>query len=129
MDLDYCHDHLHQATYEDAVSTAHRSVQASEEIVANGAKALYISYNNPPINTVSTQEWLDVDQYWQAFVEKHHYYHNHLDCATEDPESKEYDEKVKLGTKTNFIILILVPRGLFFNLIFFTTIDHRQHEL
>ena len=34
-----------------------------------------------------------IRRYWQAFVEKHHYYHNHLNSATEDPESKEYDEK------------------------------------
>lgn len=59
----------------------------------------YISYNNPSVNTVSTSEWLDVDQYWQAFVEKHQYYHNHLDSYTEDPESKEYDDKIKAGRK------------------------------
>ncbi|CAD7923231.1 unnamed protein product [Amoebophrya sp. A120] len=97
-----CRPKSWDAVYEGAVAAAHKSVQKSEEIVANGAKALYISYNNPPINTVSTQEWLDVDQYWQAFVEKHHYYHNHLDCATEDPESKEYDEKVKSDMMKNF---------------------------
>lgn len=71
------------------MKTAQTSVEKSEEIVANGAKALYISYNNPPVNTVSTSEWLDTDQYWQAFVEKHQFYHNHLDMITEDPESKE----------------------------------------
>merc|ERR1712194_978583 len=35
------------------------------------------------------------DQYWQAFVEKPHFYHNHLASAVEDPESKEYDAKQK----------------------------------
>jgi hypothetical protein len=52
-----------------------------------------MSYNNPPISEVSTSEWLDVDQYWSAFVEKHHYYHDHLASIVEDPESKEYDQK------------------------------------
>jgi len=68
-------------------------VENSEEIVRNGARALWLSYNNPPISQVSTSEWLDVDQYWQAFVEKHHYYHDHLASLVEDPESKEYDAK------------------------------------
>lgn len=44
---------------------------------------------------LSQSEWLDADQYWQAFVEKHHFYHNHLASAVEDPESKEYDAKEK----------------------------------
>ena len=74
---------------------------------------------------LSQSEWLDADQYWQAhrasipgfcefvppshhycfssrlihcqaFVEKHHFYHNHLACAVEDPESKDYDAKQKV---------------------------------
>ena len=32
----------------------------------------------------------------QAFVEKHHFYHNHLLSAVEDPESKDYDAKTKV---------------------------------
>lgn len=48
---------------------------------------------------LSQSEWLDADQYWQAFVEKHQYYHNHLCSAIEDPESKEYDEKQKAALK------------------------------
>lgn len=79
--------------FEDAVKSCEKSVEKSEEIVRNGARALWVSYNNPPISQVSTSEWLDVDQYWQAFVEKHHYYHNHLLSVVEDPESKEYDQK------------------------------------
>merc|ERR1712125_239859 len=50
---------------------------------------------NPPVSLLSQSEWLDADQYWQAFVEKHHFYHNHLNSAVEDPESKEYDAKQK----------------------------------
>jgi hypothetical protein len=90
------------AVYDSTVKTAKASVAQSESIVANGAKALYISHNNPAISSVSTQEWLDTDQYWQAFVEKHQYYHNHLDCVTEDPESKEYDDKMKMELMKNF---------------------------
>jgi len=44
---------------------------------------------------VSQSEWLDADQYWQAFIEKHQYYHDHLNSAVEDPESKDYDAKQK----------------------------------
>jgi len=61
----------------------------------NGARALWISYQNPPISLVSQSEWLDSDQYWQAFIEKHQFYHDHLNSAVEDPESKDYDAKVK----------------------------------
>merc|ERR1712226_1591539 len=65
------------------------------QIYNNGARALWISFQNPPISLLSQSEWLDGDQYWQAFVEKHHFYHNHLASAVEDPESKEYDAKQK----------------------------------
>merc|ERR1712176_100393 len=65
----------------------------SNDIWKNGSRALWISYQNPPISLLSQSEWLDADQYWQAFVEKHHFYHNHLCSAVEDPESKEYDAK------------------------------------
>ena len=56
---------------------------------------MWISFQNPPISMVSQSEWLDADQYWQAFIEKHQYYHDHLNSAVEDPESKDYDAKVK----------------------------------
>merc|ERR1712217_900720 len=65
----------------------------------NGARALWISFQNPPISLLSQSEWLDSDQKWQAFVEKHQFYHNHLCYAVEDPESKEYDAKQKAELK------------------------------
>lgn len=67
-----------------------------------GARALWISFQNPPISLLSQSEWLDADQYWQAFVEKHHFYHNHLASAVEDPESKDYDLKNKSVLKRNW---------------------------
>jgi len=79
--------------YDDAVKSCKKSVEKSEDILKNGARALWISYHNPPISLVSQSEWLDSDQYWQAFVEKHQYYHNHICSVVEDPESKEYDQK------------------------------------
>jgi hypothetical protein len=81
--------------FDQAVASCKKSVEKSETIVKNGSRALYISFHNPPISLVSQTEWLDTDQYWQAFVEKHHFYHNHLAAAVEDPESKEYDAKCK----------------------------------
>ena len=82
--------------YEASVASCEKSVKASENIVGNGAKALYISANNPSIGEVSTSEWLDTDQYWAAFVEKHHHYHNHLCSVVEDPESKVRESYVEL---------------------------------
>jgi len=81
--------------FDAATDSCKKSVENSEQIVRNGARALFISFHNPPISLVSQSEWLDSDQYWQAFVEKHHFYHNHLASAVEDPESKEYDLKCK----------------------------------
>ena len=81
--------------YEGAVDECRDAVRASEEIVRNGARALYISFHNPPISHLTQSEWLDTDQYWQAFVEKHMYYSNYLNTLTEDPESKEYDQNVE----------------------------------
>lgn len=85
--------------FDSAVTSCQHSVQKSEEILRNGARALWISFQNPPISLLSQSEWLDADQYWQAFVEKHHYYHDHLLSAVEDPESKEYDAKQKADLK------------------------------
>jgi len=81
--------------YDAAKTSCDESVQKSQQILRNGARALWISFQNPPISLLSQTEWLDGDQYWQAFVEKHHFYHNHLASAVEDPESKEYDAKQK----------------------------------
>jgi hypothetical protein len=81
--------------YEAAVGECKDAVRASEEIVRNGARALYISFHNPPVSHLTQTEWLDTDQYWQAFVEKHMYYSNYLNTLTEDPESKEYDQAVE----------------------------------
>jgi hypothetical protein len=85
--------------FDDAVQSCAKSVEASEHLVRNGARALFISFHNPPVTQAEQTEWLDTDQYWQAFVEKHHYYHNHLCSVTEDPESKEYDAKIELGMR------------------------------
>mmetsp|Transcript_22963 Transcript_22963/g.41869 ORF Transcript_22963/g.41869 Transcript_22963/m.41869 type:complete len:572 (-) Transcript_22963:158-1873(-) len=81
--------------FDEAVKSCEKSVEKSETIMKNGARALWISFQNPTISLVSQSEWLDSDQYWQAFIEKHQFYHDHINCAMEDPESKEYDAKAK----------------------------------
>jgi len=81
--------------YDTAKTSCTKSVEKSQQILKNGARALWISFQNPPVSQLSQSEWLDADQYWQAFVEKHHFYHNHIASAVEDPESKEYDAKQK----------------------------------
>lgn len=81
--------------FDEAQVSCAKSVEKSQHILRNGARALWISFQSPPINMLSQSEWLDSDQYWQAFVEKHHFYHNHIASAVEDPESKEYDAKQK----------------------------------
>lgn len=88
--------------FDESVKSCEKSVEKSETILKNGARALWISFQNPAISMLSQSEWLDADQYWQAFVEKHHFYHNHLCSAVEDPESKEYDAKQKADLKTKW---------------------------
>jgi len=88
--------------FDASVASCQKSVEKSETILKNGARALWISFQNPPISLLSQSEWLDADQYWQAFVEKHHFYHNHLASAVEDPESKDYDAKNKADLKRNW---------------------------
>eukprot|EP00931_Biecheleriopsis_adriatica_P028208 TRINITY_DN1685_c0_g2_i1.p1 TRINITY_DN1685_c0_g2~~TRINITY_DN1685_c0_g2_i1.p1 ORF type:complete len:571 (-),score=154.40 TRINITY_DN1685_c0_g2_i1:110-1822(-) len=88
--------------FDASVASCQKSVEKSETILRNGARALWISFQNPPISLLSQSEWLDADQYWQAFVEKHHHYHNHLASAVEDPESKDYDAKIKADMKRNW---------------------------
>merc|ERR1719265_1914947 len=88
--------------FDASVQSCEKSVEKSQDILNNGARALWISYQNPPISLLSQSEWLDADQYWQAFVEKHHFYHNHLACAVEDPESKEYDLKQVADLKSKW---------------------------
>jgi len=90
--------------FDEAVKSCKKSVEKSEEILTNGARALWISFHNPPISSVSQSEWLDTDQYWQAFVEKHHYYHNHLCYAVEDPESQEWDAKQQADMKKKWAV-------------------------
>jgi len=81
--------------FDASVKSCEKSVEKSEQIMRNGARALWISFQNPPISLVSQSEWLDSDQYWQAFIEKHQFYHDHLNSAVEDPESKDYEAKIK----------------------------------
>jgi hypothetical protein len=85
--------------FDASVKSCEKSVENSHDILKNGARALWISFQNPSISLLSQSEWLDADQYWQAFVEKHHFYHNHLASVVEDPESKEYDAKQKADLK------------------------------
>jgi len=88
--------------FDDAVKSCQASVEKSQDLINNGSRALWISFQNPPISLLTQSEWLDADQYWQAFVEKHHFYHNHLCSAVEDPESKEYDAKQKADLITKW---------------------------
>jgi hypothetical protein len=84
--------------YQAALAEVQSSVEDSEKILQNAARALYISFNNPSSSQVTQQEWLDVDQYWQAFYEKHMHYANYLN-VNEDPESKE-----ALGKQENMLL-------------------------
>eukprot|EP00920_Eleutheroschizon_duboscqi_P028661 GHVT01069811.1.p1 GENE.GHVT01069811.1~~GHVT01069811.1.p1 ORF type:complete len:536 (+),score=79.16 GHVT01069811.1:1248-2855(+) len=79
--------------FDAAVVKCDKSVAASEELVTNGARALWVSYHNPPPHKIDNNEWLDSDRYWQAFVEKHHLQSPYQ--PAEDPESTAEIDRVK----------------------------------
>lgn len=82
-----------------ALEACEASVKQSEDLLTSGASALWVSYHNPPISKLDTNEWLDTDPYWQAFVEKHFYY-SQYQPAVEDPESPAEKERVKASWHT-----------------------------
>ncbi|EKX71978.1 conserved hypothetical protein [Theileria equi strain WA] len=75
------------------------ATKAADKIISDGIKALWISQNNPPVHKVDTNEWLESDQYWQAFVEKHAMYSQ--SGTSNDPESPAEIESVKNKWNTN----------------------------
>lgn len=75
--------------YQEAVKSCESSMGRSEALLADGARALWLSSRNPRAWTVDPNEWLESDEYWQAYIEKHHHY---------DP-SKDYHD---LNSKENF---------------------------
>uniref|UniRef100_A0A0G4FDG4 Uncharacterized protein n=1 Tax=Chromera velia CCMP2878 TaxID=1169474 RepID=A0A0G4FDG4_9ALVE len=89
-----------------SVKSCEKSVEKSEEIVANGARALWLSARNPDLWSIDTNEWIDSDAYWQAFMEKH-FFHNDPEIETSwDLESDEFDkamsdEFIKMKKKFN----------------------------
>lgn len=79
--------------YESAQRSCRQATSALNHMVADGSKALWISQNNPPAWKVDTNEWLESDQYWQAFVEKHAMYSQSGDAP--DPEAPSVVEANK----------------------------------
>ncbi|KEP66652.1 UNVERIFIED_CONTAM: hypothetical protein HHA_268830 [Hammondia hammondi] len=82
------------ALFDAALNACAKSVEKSEEMLSNGARALWVSCSNPPVWKVNTNEWLDSDQYWQAFVEKHHFYSQYQPGVV-DPEAPQEVEAFK----------------------------------
>ncbi|KAL8271863.1 hypothetical protein Esti_004253 [Eimeria stiedai] len=80
--------------FDGALAACEASVIQSENLLNNGASALWISYHNPPLSKVDTNEWLDTDPYWQAFIEKHFFYAQYQP-GVDDPESPAEREKTK----------------------------------
>lgn len=44
------------ALYDEAIESCTKSVEKSEDLLTNGARALWISFNNPPVSRVDTNE-------------------------------------------------------------------------
>ncbi|CEM28865.1 unnamed protein product [Vitrella brassicaformis CCMP3155] len=79
--------------WEEGVSSCRESVKASDEIIDNGARALWISFHNPLPWQIKPSEWVDSDQYWQAYFEKHMYRHT-TTGEPADPESEDFQKMV-----------------------------------
>ncbi|GFE52990.1 hypothetical protein BaOVIS_003940 [Babesia ovis] len=97
--------------YEAARQNCKQATRTVKKIIADGSKALWLSQNNPPAWKVDTNEvrcvisgitelqWLESDQYWQAFVEKHAMYSQSGDAP--DPEAPAVVEANKAKWNTN----------------------------
>lgn len=70
--------HLHQRTVEQCEA----AVTESEELIADGARAVWLSNRNPPAWKIAADEWLDSDAYWQAYVERHHHFDSSKDIES-----------------------------------------------
>ncbi|CDJ39250.1 hypothetical protein ETH_00017665, partial [Eimeria tenella] len=77
---------LGEGLLQQALESCAAAVAASQQISSKGAAALWLSCRNPPLSALSTNDWLDTDCYWQAFLEKHFFY-SQYQPGTEDPES------------------------------------------
>uniref|UniRef100_A0A3B0MSE5 Uncharacterized protein n=1 Tax=Theileria annulata TaxID=5874 RepID=A0A3B0MSE5_THEAN len=86
-------------TYDSVIKTCADATEAADKIISDGIKALWISQHNPPTWKVDTNEWLESDQYWQAFVEKHAMYSQ--SGTSNDPESPSEIESVKSKWNVN----------------------------
>ncbi|GIX61725.1 uncharacterized protein BcabD6B2_11600 [Babesia caballi] len=87
--------------YEAARQNCKQATRTVNKIVADGSKALWLSQNNPPVWKVDTNEWLESDQYWQAFVEKHAMYSQSGDAP--DPEAPAVVEANKASWNSKMV--------------------------
>ncbi|KAK2196982.1 ATP synthase [Babesia duncani] len=90
--------------YEVAKSSCNEATAAANKLIDDGIRTLWISQNNPPAWKIDTNEvcysfasktlqWLESDQYWQAFVEKHAMYSQ--SGTSNDPEAPAQVEATK----------------------------------
>eukprot|EP00916_Digyalum_oweni_P015323 GHVL01025065.1.p1 GENE.GHVL01025065.1~~GHVL01025065.1.p1 ORF type:complete len:571 (-),score=107.37 GHVL01025065.1:121-1833(-) len=76
--------------YDDAIKSCAVAVEKSDEIVANGARALYINANQPPMRQIRLNEFIDADHYWQAYVERNLvYFHGETLLSEGDTQGKD----------------------------------------
>ncbi|EDO07916.1 hypothetical protein BBOV_III003520 [Babesia bovis T2Bo] len=99
MEGDMSHLDTDWELYENARQNCNQATRTVKKIIADGSKALWVSQNNPPAWKVDTNEWLESDQYWQAFVEKHAMYSQSGDAP--DPEAPAIVEANKATWNTN----------------------------
>ncbi|KAK1933079.1 hypothetical protein X943_002082 [Babesia divergens] len=100
-DGDFSHLENRWELYEAAQKNCRQATLAVKRIVEDGSKALWISQNNPPAWKVDTNEWLESDQYWQAFVEKHAMYSQSGDAP--DPEAPAVVEANKASWHSKMV--------------------------
>lgn len=85
--------------FERVRSTCSEATEEANRIISDGIKTLWISQHNPPTWKVDVNEWLESDQYWQAFVEKHAMYSQ--SGNSNDPESPSEIEANKSKWNVN----------------------------
>ncbi|KAI4838969.1 ATP synthase F0 subunit d-like protein [Plasmodium brasilianum] len=85
--------HEEDILFEEALKNCKKAEENSAKLLIDGAKTLWISFHNPPVNNLDNNEWMDSDLYWQAFVEKHSVYNlNSKNLSPEDEENRNLEK-------------------------------------
>ena len=85
--------------FDASVTSCQKSVEKSEQILRNGARALWISFQNPPVSLLSQSEWflvpvltnfISIAMYMYIYIYTYIYIYIHTYIYVYDLESPKH---------------------------------------